>query len=344
MYASEKAYWQDFAKDARRLGSPLYEYLALAVDGDETLKALTQKRRPGQPAANLLFAAVHFLLLRGARHDLRNYYASLGGAWTGEPLLPLFRDFAMRHEGDVRRLIESRVTNTNEVARSCVLRAGFSALATRDASPLHLVEIGPSAGLNLNWDKYGMRYRRDADIVTHVLPDSPLQLDCELRGPLTPLLDPVPAIAGRVGLELNPVDLMQEDDCDWLRALIWPDQPQRLVRLDQAIALFRSCPQSIRGGDALALLPNALAQASPQDAVCVYHTITTYQFSTEMQAALTALLVMAGLRRPVWHLAFEFDGGEAYVLTLTRHQGGSAPTRRLAHAQPHGGWLDWLPN
>jgi len=117
LYASQKAYWRDFADDARRLGSPLYEYLALAVDGDETLKALTQKRRLGQPAANLLFAAVHFLLLRGNQHGLRNYYATLGGAWAGESLLPLFRDFVMRHESDVRRLIESRVTNTNEVAR-----------------------------------------------------------------------------------------------------------------------------------------------------------------------------------------------------------------------------------
>ena len=242
MYASEKDYWRDFAVDARRLGSPLYEYLALAVDGDEALKAPTRHRRSGQPAANLLFGAVHFLLLRGARHGLRNYYATLGGAWAGERLLRLFRDFVMRHETEVRRLIEKRVTNTNEVARSSVLRAGFAALAARDAAPLHLVEIGPSAGLNLNWDRYGMRYRRDADIVAHMIPGSPLQLDCELRGSLTPPLDPVPAIAGRIGLELNPVDLMQEEDRDWLRALIWPDQPQRLARLDQAIALFRELP------------------------------------------------------------------------------------------------------
>jgi hypothetical protein len=80
LYASEKDYWRDFATDARRLGSPLYAELALAIDGDEALKALTRDRRPGQPPANLLLAAVHYLLLRGAEHPLRSYYATLGGA------------------------------------------------------------------------------------------------------------------------------------------------------------------------------------------------------------------------------------------------------------------------
>lgn len=362
LYASEKDYWRDFATDARRLGSELYADLALAIDGDAHLKGLTAGRRPGQPAANLLLAAVHYILLREQRpgkveagfpsgratskkpagHPLRNFYPTLGGVWSGENLLPQFQDFVARHEDQVRGLIESRVTNTNEVARSCVLRAGFAALAQLETAPLHLVEIGPSAGLNLNWDRYGMNYRRGDARLAAFLPESPLQLDCELRGALIPPLSPLPRIAGRVGLELHPVDLLHEQDRDWLRALVWPDQPQRLDRLDRAIALFRQHPQPIRSGDALTLLPQALAEAPPQEAVCVYHTITTYQFSAEMREALFALLVTAGLRRPVWHLQFEFDGGEAYVLTLSRFSDGGSWTRTLAKAQPHGGWMEWL--
>ena len=64
-----------------------------------------------------------------------------------------------------------------------------------------------------------------------------------------------------MGLELHPVDLLRVEDRDWLRALVWPDQPQRLERLDRAIAVFRDHPPTIRGGDALALLPEALAAA-----------------------------------------------------------------------------------
>jgi hypothetical protein len=328
--------------DATRQGSPLYAGLALAIDGDEDLKALTKGRRPGQPAPNLLLAAVHFLLLRGADHPLRNFYPTLGGAWAGEKLLPLFRDFVAAHEHAVRHLIESRITNTNEVARSLILRAGFAALAAREPEILNLIEVGPSAGLNLIWDHYGMTYRCDGKVIASILPDSLLQLDCELRGARTPPLSPVPRIGGRVGLELHPVDLANGEDRDWLRALIWADQPRRLARLDRAIALFRRQPQSIRQGDGLALLPTALAEVPPGQAVCVYHSIMAYQFSDGMKEALAAILVAAGLRRPVWHLTFEFDGEESYLLTLSRHSAGPVERRVLARAHPHGAWMEWL--
>src|SRR5205807_1207374 len=149
------------------------------------------------------------------------------------------------HEEEVTALVETRVTNTNEVARSCVLRAGFAALAEREAAPLHMIEIGPSAGLNMIWDRYGMRYRRGEAIVAEISPGASLVLDCELRGKSTPPLMPTPALASRTGLELNPVDLSDRDDRDWLRALVWPDQPHRLDRLDRAIAIHRQVSPSI---------------------------------------------------------------------------------------------------
>jgi hypothetical protein len=167
-----------------------------------------------------------------------------------------------------------------------------------------------------------------------------LVIDCELRGDKIPPTGTNPAIAHRLGLELNPVDLANDDDRDWLRALIWPDQGSRLVRLDRAIALFRASSPEIRGGDALALLPNALAQAPRDAAICVYHTIATYQFSHEMKEALESMLVIAGLRRPVWELAFEFDGSD-YLLTLAAHRDGTRTQRVLANSHPHGTWLEW---
>ena len=43
---------------------------------------------------------------------------------------------------------------TNEVQRSWALLPGFLALA--DGRPLDLLELGPSAGLNLVWDRYAL--------------------------------------------------------------------------------------------------------------------------------------------------------------------------------------------
>ncbi|HVZ28089.1 MAG TPA: DUF2332 domain-containing protein [Rhizomicrobium sp.] len=340
MYANENDYWRDFAEDARRLGSPLYQQLALAIDGDDRIKALASRRRKGQPSANLLLGAVHFLLLKGADHPLRDFYATLGGGNRDEAIFLLFRDFVIRHESQLLRLIERNVTNTNEVGRSAILRPGFAALAQEEAAPLHLIEIGPSAGLNLIWDRYGLRYEREGMLLREV--SGGLTLTCELRGENSPPIAPLPRIAGRIGLERDPVDLKDADQRDWLRALVWPDQPQRLARLDAAIALYLKDPMPIRHGDALDLLAETLATVPPEEAVCVYHTITVYQFSAAMREALTALLVTAGLRRPVWHLAFEFDGGRDYEVRLTHHRDGGSRSRKLGLAQPHGAWLEWL--
>src|SRR5438105_5012632 len=81
------------------------------------------RAKPGQPHANMILGAVHFLLLRGAEHPLKRFYATVGGTVgaEGEDPFPDFRDFIGAHRDAIARLIEARVTNTNEVARSTIL-------------------------------------------------------------------------------------------------------------------------------------------------------------------------------------------------------------------------------
>ncbi|MBV9991692.1 MAG: DUF2332 domain-containing protein [Alphaproteobacteria bacterium] len=333
MSAADFDYWAFFTEDARRIGSPLYARISEGICADAELKALAARARPGQPHPNMILGAVHFLLLRGAEHPLRRLYPDLGGvANSGEDPFPLFKDFVGKHREAVTKLIETRVTNTNEVGRSAVLQAGFRMLQ----GPLHLIEIGPSAGLNMIWDRYGANYGKFA-----IAPDAPLVVDCELRGDKLPPTGPAPKVASRIGLELNPVDLTNEDDRDWLRALMWPDQVSRLHRLERAIELFKEVHPPIRHGDALALLPDALAEAPAGATICVYHTIVLYQFSGEAREALDNLLTVAGLRRPVARLAFEFDAQEC-ALRLIRYHDGVRDETKLAKAHPHGVWLEWL--
>jgi hypothetical protein len=304
---------------------------------------LAARARAGQPHANLILGAVHFLILRGAQHRLTRFYPSAGGtvAPEADDPMPDFRDFVQHHRTEVERLIETRVTNTNEVGRSALLHPGFRVIARQTDSPLSLIEIGPSAGLNLIWDRYGVRYNRAGRVAATIHPDSPLVIDCALRGDTVPPVEPAPRIASRVGLELNPVDLANADDRDWLRALIWPDQVARLKRLDRAIELFRAETPPILAGDALELLPDALGRV-PRDATpVVYHTIAVYQFSRDMKEALDSMLVIAGLRRPVWRLSFEYDGA-LYVLSAIRYADGTREETRLASCHPHGTWLEWF--
>lgn len=336
-------YWTFFAGDAKRTGSVLYARLAEGIGKDEELKALATHARPGQPHANMILGAVHFLLLRGANHRLKRFYGTVGGKVSaeGEDPFPDFRDFVLSHLADVEPLIATRVTNTNEIGRSALLHPGFRVIAAAVKAPLSLIEIGPSAGLNMIWDTYGVRYLKNGAVAAAVNASAPLVIETELKGDRLPPTGPPPNIGGRVGLELNPVDLTNADDRDWLRALIWPDQGARLKRMDSAIGLFMRHKPVIKSGDALALLPDALAAVPRGQVACVYHTIAIYQFSREMKQGLEDMLAVAGLRRPVWRLSFEYDG-QLYILSSIRYEDGVRQETRLASCHPHGTWLEWL--
>ena len=337
-----RAYWEFWAEDARRSGSPLYARLAAAIADDDELKALAARAQKGQPHANMILGSVHFLLLRGADHPLKRFYATVGGTAKieDEDPFPDFREFILTWKREIAHLIESRVTNTNEVARSCILHPGFRVIAEACGEPLHLIEIGPSAGLNLVWDRYGVRYSRKGNIAACIAPDAELVLDCELRGEATLPMGETPGVASRVGLELNPVDLGSREDRDWLRALIWPDEVARMKRLEQALTIVERAKPEIRTGDALDLLPDALASVPSNETACVYHTIAIYQFSGAMRDALESILTVAGLRRPVTRLSLEYNGLDA-ELTSIRYADGVREEKMLAISHPHGRWLEW---
>src|ERR1041385_2248662 len=177
-------YWDYFIAETERANAPLYTSIVRGISRNDDLKTLAARVKPGQPPANILLAAVHYLLLQGAQHPLRRFYPNLNGGrrMENEDVFPHFKDFVDTHRPELVPLIENRVTNTNEIARCSALHAGFRVAAQEAGEPLHLVEIGPSAGLNLLWDRYCVRYRRDAATFDVGPEDAPLTIDCEQIG------------------------------------------------------------------------------------------------------------------------------------------------------------------
>ncbi len=337
-----RAYWDFFASECVRLKSPLYLRFSEAVRDDSWLSALAAKARPGQPMANLLFGAVHYLLLRGAQHPLCAYCRTLtadDALAEGDPFPP-FRDFVRGHEPEVSELIATRVTNTNEVGRSACLRTGFLLAAGEGGEPLHLIELGPSAGLNLHWHRYGYSYRKDGQAYLAGDASAGFTLETKLDGPLLPPMSPTPRLGKSIGLERSPVDLSNADDRDWLKALVWPDHRERFQRLEGALAVTQGLALDIRKGDALSLLPDVLAECPREGSVCVYHTLVTYQFAKPERQALDDLLTLASLRRPIFRLSLEYEDG-VYPLKLARYDDGAKDTRLLALCDPHGGSMEW---
>ncbi|HEY4115504.1 MAG TPA: DUF2332 domain-containing protein [Rhizomicrobium sp.] len=337
-------YWEFFIGECERAGDvPLYVDLVKGIARDDELKELASHVKRGQPMANILLAAVHFLLLRGADHPLRAFYPNLnGGERKSGTAFPAFKYFVNAHRTEIDALIRKGVTNTNEVARCATLHAGFRATAKEAGGTLALIEIGPSAGLNMFWDCYRIRYRKDGEMYEVGPADTPLTIDCELRGPNTPPLGPAPTIASRVGLELNTVDLSDPYWRDWLKALVWPDQVDRFNRLEKAIVFASTKPRDIRPGSALDHLASAIAEIPESIPVCIYHSYVVYQFSEEMREALDNILTMAGLRRTVWRLSLEGSLTGENTLSLGRHHDGTKVVRPLARTHPHGAWLEWL--
>ncbi|MCH2185169.1 DUF2332 domain-containing protein [Myxococcota bacterium] len=324
------------------IGGYLYRELCRGVSGDPKLVELSARARTTQPPPNLLFAAVHYLLLGGDEHALREWYPELA---AGEPkpvgsVFPVFRDFCLAHELAIAQLIETRRVQTNVLKRCTALLPGFSSVFARGGGkPLSLIEMGASAGLNLNWDRFAYLY---PDGTTWGPPGSPVSLQCELRGeePLPPLPGEIP-VGSRCGVDLHPVDVMDDDEVLWLRALAWPDHPGRQERLTSAIGIARESPSALVEGDASVMLTELIGKAPEDATLCVYGTHTLYQFSRDALIATLSSMQAASRQRPVHFLSAEGTASPNAELFWTIYEDGRRETQRLAGCCPHGHWLEW---
>ncbi|MDE2686097.1 MAG: DUF2332 domain-containing protein [Chloroflexota bacterium] len=337
----------------QRGASPLYERLSLGIARDPILLRLAAEARHDQPIPNLFFAAVHFLLLSGVRHELAKFYPTATGrpGSTADPL-PHFRRFCLEYSDEIKRIIKERRVQTNVVERCGLLFPAFGITAERaDHKPLHMIEIGCSAGLNLLWDKYCYSYGTGRIYGNST---SRVQIDVETHGMTPPTLtDATPHVLSRVGIDLEPIDVNDDESMLWLRALVWPEDYARLQRMNSAISIAQSSPPAILKGNALELLPAELADVPSYATPIVYHTHTVNQFSTSERQLLDDLLSDVGRRRDLYWISSEYrasprrwltDKAESVrpTLKLVSFESAVRRERTLARCHHHGRWIEWL--
>lgn len=328
--------------DAPGVGGHLYQALCHGIAEDGQLLASAALAPSTQPPPNLLFAAVHYLLLGGLDHPLRAWYPGLTAGAAKEPssAFPAFRDLCLEHREAIEGLIRTRLTQTNVIQRCSALLPAFAHVSrAAGAVPLALIEIGPSAGLNLQWDRF--RYEYDG---VHRWGDagSKVVVPCEVRGDVPLELPDAIPVASRRGVDIHPVDIGDEDAVRWLQALIWPEHVARHERLRHAIDMARETPPDITRGSAAEHLPRLIAEAPADAAICVYGTHTLYQFPRDALIGTFQAMQNASGERAIDFLSMESTGDRCSEVKHTAYRDGERETTLVANANPHGHWLEWL--
>ena len=346
-FSALAAQLRQFAEFEVREQSPLYEAICYAIAEDDDLLALVSLAGPGQPPPNLILGVLHYLLDEHREAPLARYYASLGGLANPDAELgPALRAFCTDHRPQIARLMETRLVQTNEVRRSaCVLIAAAVAANELGGAPLALIEIGPSAGLNLNFDRYHYDYGNG---LLSGPPQSACRIDCDARGTLIADDVAMPTVASQIGLDIHPLDVGDERDVRWLRALLWPEDADRRAPFDAAVKIGRREPPLLISTDLFVALPPILAMVPAPGVPFVIASFVLHQFTPHMRDRLRLLLHEAGRRRPLYMMLFgfaEFVTGSRRAgppqLWLIRFDAAGARARLLAHASPHVRWLEF---
>jgi len=309
---------------------------------------LAERLEPGTPLTDRLFAWQGDLgprgnsvplRLAGSLHALKlQGHSGLNAVYPphqpdDEALWKVISNALANDAAFINRWIDSP-PQTNEVRRAaCLIAVGYL-LQDRFGLPLSLMELGASAGLNLNWDRFaleaaGRRYGPD---------DAALTLRPDWRGPLPPQARPL--VAGRAGVDLNPIDARAAAGRLRLLAYLWPDQPERIALTEAAIRAVASQPDQ---GDAIDWLEHRLAP-NPGLTRMIYTTIAWQYFPKAVQERGTRLIEAAGAKAtaqsPLARFGMEPDGaspGAAMTLRLWP----SGETLALGRIDFHGRWIDW---
>lgn len=318
--------------------APLYEHLCRGIADDPALLDLAAEVPADRWPPHVTLSAVHYLLLAGDDHSLARFYPTVTDS-PDDPTdaYPHFHDFCLSRADELRPLLRTRRTQTNAVGRCAGLYPAFCHVDQHTSGPLATLELGASAGLNLNWDRYGYVYDGDRYGAT----DSSVTVRSTVRGGSPPLRETPPTVAARRGVDLHPLDPTDADDAAWLRALVWPEHTARVDLLDDAIAASQNHPPRVVAGDAVETL-EAHARSLPDDAtLVVYHTALLYQLSADQRAALRRALAAVAEDRPVWWLSGDgdTDADGTFGIEVTRFPGEE--TVRLGRYEQHGRWVDW---
>lgn len=332
--------------------SPLYEVLIRGAADDLAGGGVVAElfadvpTPPGSVPALRLMAALHRVVLAGDAPDLAGYYPSAGGRRAPDGAWPVAAAVLRDRFAQIRDLLGRRV-QTNEPGHAAALYGGLLWLTERHELPIHLLQLDACAGLHLTVDRYGLR------VGGALLGDAASPLTFEEPWIGSPVHDPPGAaralrIVGRAGCDSAPLDAASAEDRLTLRSYLWPDEPERLARLDAALAIAASDPPAVADCAARRWLAPLLAAPRNGQLTVIWQAVTHQDIAAEGWAEIEQTVRSAGraatTQTPLAWLALGpgNDGVRGFRLTATTWPAGR--TTPLADTGAHGPPVRWHPD
>jgi hypothetical protein len=288
-------------------------------------------------ALALRFAgALHALVLSGRDADLAAAYPP-ADAPDDDALWAAVLTALERHDAFLTGFLD-HPPQTNETGRAAVLLLGFQQAARETEMPLWMLELGASAGLNQHWDAFrydlgGESWGPDA---------SPVVLRPEWRG-APPELAPLDKAAA-YACDRNPLDIGDPDAALRLRSYVWPDQAERLRRLDGAIGIALERGVRLARADAADWIAASLALRPGGKATVVYHSVFWQYMPVETQRAVRSAIEVAGDlsddRAPLCWVRMEPYEEDRRKAALYYTRWPDPERRILAFCDYHGRWIE----
>jgi hypothetical protein len=340
-----------------------------ALRDDVELQAIAATIPPDRLPPLLFAAAATSLVLELEPQPLRDWFPSVGRPQPvlGDHFGEQYRAFCLDQRERLLELCAAHRYQMNEVGRCADL---LPALPTgADGREIALIDIGTGAGLALHLDRYRYVFHDAAGGPATVGdPDSSVVLETEVRGALPlPRVAGVPRIADRVGIDVEPLNLVDAQVLAWLAACV-PQEIGAVTRFHRAVDVAVANPARTVRGEALAALPDVLATIPDELLVCVVDSYVHVFFGEDELTAFRELIDRAGAERdldwvsldpliPMGASATHSVVGTAVppalidrnrregvfgVLGRRSYRDGQRTAELLGIAHPGAAWLEWL--
>jgi hypothetical protein len=286
---------------------------------------------------------LHHLALSGVETRLNPVYS---GAVSDQAAIDaIVLDIAKEHDAALAPWLDGP-PQTNEAGRSASIMAGLLWVGQRVAPRFELFELGASAGVNTMLD----RYHFDLGGTLAGPAKSPMRIAPEWRGQGAPPSPPEHfQITSVRGCDVATIDLSDPEAALRLKAYVWPDALERMERIDAAIALASEKAPDLVQQDAGAFVEAMFAKEQDSGTTrAMFHSIMWQYMPASTQDAITALFEEYGAKatpeRPLAWISLETNPAtfrHELQVRIWNGDAGSGDPALLAHAHPHGAWVEW---